>query len=238
MLELGRLEPGESTAVGIEYEGQSVDANANLLFTVTSAEEVSDTAELTARIEPNGEGDLRGTDPDTRNTPTFDTTPQIPFETGPGSNSGSGSDSGGGEPQIVIPQDNAQIGQTGGLLVQIQSAKTPVSPGGSDEAPVRFRVVNNDTFPHENVDISIAISDGISYSNFDPGTSPLQTINQLSSTVRQVDFGTRRTLRPGESLEGLLYVTGRTAGQHPIQILTRSDSTGVLSQTDFVNVSQ
>lgn len=227
LLELGQLNPGDSTVVGIEYEGLETDGSSNMLFTVTSAEEVNASEELTVRIEPNGSGDGRGTD---QNAPQFDATPQVP-------NFGSESNSQRDEPQIGIPQDNAQLGQRG-LVVRIESAKTPISAARGDEAPVRFTVENKDTFPHDNVNVSIALSDGILYSNFEPGDSPLRTIDRLYAAIPQVRFDTRRTLRPGESLEGLIYVTGKTIGQHPIEILSRSDQTNVLSDTDLVNVSQ
>lgn len=233
ILGIGSLNPGDSTLIDIEYEGVSVDGSANVLFTVTSAEEVTASEELTLRVEPSGQNDSRGTDP---NTPNFGNTPRVP-NFGSQSGSDSGSNTGTGEPRIDIPQDNAQFGQSG-LLVQIESAKQPIRAGRGDEAPVRFRVLNNDTFPHENVNISITLPEGLLYSNFDPGNSPLRTVNQLFAAVPQVDFDTRRTLRPGESLEGLLYVTGKNTGQHAVKILSRSDQTNVLEQTDFVNVSQ
>ena len=230
LLELGRLNPGESTVVGIQYEGVRVDPNVNMVFTVTSAEEVTDTEELTVRVEPNGEGDARGTD---RNTPDFQPTPLVP-----NSGSGAGSDSGSGEEPIIIPPDSAQVGANG-LQVQIQSAKQPISVTGGQEAPVSFRVVNNDTFAHDNVEISLRLSDGVRYSSFDPGQSPLRIISQaFPGVVPQIDFDKRLTLRAGEALEGVLYVTGKTVGQRPVEILARSDQTDVLQQTDFVNVSQ
>ena len=231
VLGIGSLNPGDSTVVDIEYEGVSVDGSANVLLTVTSAEEVTDSEELTLRVEPSSAGDNRGIDP---NRPDFGNTPQIPNS---GSQSGSGSGTGTDEPQINIPQDNAQLGQSR-LSVQVESAKQPIRARVGEEAPVRFRVENNDTFVHENVRIAIEFPDGLQYSNFDPGNSPLRTISQLFPDMPSLEFDTRRSLRAGESLEGVLYVTGKTVGQHPIKVLLQSEQTEVLDATDFVNVSQ
>ena len=200
LLELGRLNPGESRAIDIQYDGVQADGNANMVFTVTSAEEVTDTAEISVRIEPDGQGDNRGTE---SNTPNFRSTPIVP-DSGSGIGTGSDSGSGSGEPQIGIPQDSARIGQSG-LVAQIESSKQPISASrGNEEAAVNFRVTNNDDFPHENVRVSLALSDGLLYSNLDVGSSPLRAINSLFTGVKQIDFDTRRTLRPGESLEGVV----------------------------------
>lgn len=233
LLELGRLEPRESTAVDIQYEGTAVDGSANMLFTVTSAEEIDDTEELTIRIEPDGEGDNRGTDP---NQPRFEPTPRVP-NFGSGAGSGSDSNSGSGEPPIAIPQGSEPISQNG-LGIQMQSVRQPISAQRGEEAPVQFRVTNNDTFPHEDVEISIALPPGLLYTNFDPRNSGLRTANQLFAAVPQVDFTVRRTLRPGEFVEGVLYVAGRDVGQQEVTVLTRSKQADVNRQTEFVNVSQ
>ncbi len=222
LLELGRLEPGDSKEVDIQYEGLSVDGNANMIFTVTSAEEVTSTQELSIRIEPNEENDGRGTD---RNVPDFDTTPTIP-------NSG-----GQGESQIGIPQDNASLNQSG-LGVKIEALQTPVSVSRGQEAPVKFEITNNDNFVHENVRISLVLPAGLQYSNFDPGSSGLRTVNQLYPDVPTVDFDARRSLRPDEKLGGVLYVTGKTQGKHAVRVFTQSNQTEVLDLVDFVNVSQ
>ena len=237
LLEIGRLEPGASTIVDIQYEGLQVDGNANMLFEVSSAEEATATQELSIRVEPDGAGNGGGGDP------RFDSnsgsgggsdspTPTVP-DFVPNFPGGSGS----GEPPIAVPQDSESLGQNS-LGVQIEASQQPISAARGDEAPVRFRVTNNDTSPHDNVNISILLPDGLLYSNFDPQNSGLNTSNQLFAAVDRVDFNTRRTLRPGESLEALLYVVGKTPGRHPIQILSQSDQTNVLDQTDFVNVVQ
>jgi len=225
VLGIGRLEPGDSKLIEIEYEGISADGSSNLLYTVTSAEEVTASEELTLRVEPAAGSDNRGTDP---NTPDFSPTPRVP-----NFNSGTGS----GEPQINIPQDSQPLGQSG-LDIRIESAKQPISAARGDEAPVRFRVTNNDTFVHENVNITLVLPDGLLFSNFDPENSPLRTVNQLFAAVPRVDFDTRRTLRPDETLEGVLFVTGKNVGQHPVEILSKSDQVNWANQTDFVNVSQ
>jgi hypothetical protein len=228
LLEIGRLEPGDSEVVDIEYEGLSVDGNANMLFTVTSAEEVTATDELAIRVEPeDGSNDTRGND---QTVPRFDSTP-VPGSSNPGTGPS-------GEPPIGIPGSPDELGPQSGLGILMQSTQQPISAARGDEAPVRFRVTNNDTFVHENVNVSIALPDGLLYSNFDPQNSGLSTANNVYEAVPQVDFNTRRTLRPGESLEGVLYVTGKNPGEHPVKVLTQSNQTGVLERTDFVNVAQ
>ena len=226
LLEIGRMDPGASTIVDIQYEGLEVDGNANMLFEVSSAEEASATRELSVRVEPDGAGNDRP--PVGPPSGSDSATPRVPDFPGVGP---------GPEPPISVPQDSATLGQNG-LNVQIQASQQPVSAARGDEAPVRFRVTNNDTAPHDNVNVSIMLPDGLLYSNFDPQDSGLNTANQLFAAVDRVDFNTRRTLRPGESLEALIYVVGRNIGRHPIQILSQSDQTNVLDQTDFVNVVQ
>jgi len=242
LLEIGRLEPGESVAVDVQYQGLEVDGNANMLFEVTSAEEANDTQELSVRIEPDGASDNRGFDPNQdidpnrspvgsdsgtqQQVPDFGTNPYAVPEPAPVT-----------EPSIAVPQDTEPLGQTG-LNVEIEASQQAISANRGDEAPVRFRVTNNDRFPHEDVNISMLLPQGLLYSNFDPQGSGLNTANQLFAAVDRVDFNTRRTLRPGESLQGLLYVIGRNVGRHPVQILTQSNQTDVLDRTDFVNVAQ
>ncbi len=219
LLELGRLEPGDSTIVDIQYEGLSVDGNSNMLFEVTSAEEATATREISVRIEPDG---ANGGQPSSE-------TPRVP-NFGPAQGTGQ-------EPPIGVPQDNEQLNQTG-LNVQIQASQQAISAARGDEAPVRFRVTNNDRTPHDNVNISILLPQGLLFSNFEAQNSGLNTSNQLFAAVPRIEFNTRRTLRPGESLEALLYVQGRDVGRHAIRILTQSDQTNVLEQSDFVNVAQ
>ena len=229
VLEIGRLEPGDSTVIDIEYLGESVDGNADMFFSVTSAEQATDTEEITVRVSPGGANDNRGTD--SNNKPNFESTPNIP-------NSGTQGESG-----IGIPQDNQPLGQAGqggqnGLGVQIQAAQQTISAARREEAPVQFRITNNGTSVQENVNISIVLPDGLLYSRFDPVNSGLNTSNQVFAAVDQVDFNTRRSLRPGESLEAVLYVTGKSPGSQAVRIFTKSDESEVLQQTDFVNVTQ
>ena len=237
LLELGRLEPGDSVVVDVQYQGVEVDGNANMLFEVTSAEEVTDTQELSVRVEPDGSGGFdpnQDFDPDrgpaqpseTPRVPDFGTNPYAVPEPAPEP-----------EPSIIVPQDSEPLGQNG-LSVEIEASQQTISAARGDEAPVRFRVTNTDRVPHDDVNISMLLPQGLLYSNFDPQGSGLNTSNQLFAAVDRVDFNTRRTLRPGESLEGLLYVIGRDVGRHPIQILTQSQQTNVLDRTDFVNVGQ
>jgi hypothetical protein len=242
LLELGRLEPGDSSIVDIQYQGLAVDGDANMLFTVTSAEEITDSEELSIRVEPDGAGDNRGVDPNRPEfeRPDLDRTPRVPNFPGTGSDSGSGIDGGfgpGSEPPIGVPQDSEPLGQSG-LGVQIQANQQPISSVRREQAQVRFRVTNNDTEPHDNVNVSVQLPQGLLYSNIDFGDSGMSTANAVFAAVDRVDFTTRRTLRPGESMEATLFVIGNGEGRHPVRILAQSNQTQVLERTDFVNVSR
>ncbi len=229
LLEVGRLEPGDSTVVDIEYEGLSVDGNANMLFTVTSAEEVTASKELAIRVDSvDGTNGNRGNN---QTVPNFESTPRIP-------NSGNPATGPSGEPPIGVPSDAERLGSQSGLGILMQSTQQPISAARRDEAPVRFRITNNDTFVHENVNVSIALPDGLLYSNFDPQNSGLNVANAVYAAVPVVSFNTRLSLRPNDRLEGVLYVTGKNPGEHPIKVMVRSNQTGVLERTDFVNVAQ
>ena len=241
LLEVGRLEPGASAVVDIEYEGLAVDGNANMLFTATSAEEVTDTKELSIRIDdPQGFNSRGGTDGgstgnsgDDRRQPIFNQTPRVPDSGGSGSESGSGI-----EAPIGVPREDQPVGQSGGLGIEMQTVQQPITISRGEEAPVAFRVTNNDTVIHDNVNISVTLPDGLSYSNFDPRDSGLTTVSQLFEAVPRIDFDTRRTLRPGESLEGVLYVRGKNVGKNAVRVITRSNQMRAIERAEFVDVVQ
>ena len=164
---------------GVQYEGLRVDGNSDMFFTVTSAEEVTATKELTIRIVPASDGDNRGVDP---NRSVFDNVPRVPnFQPGSGSDSSSGLDP--LEPPIIVPDDNEPLGQSSSLGVDIAASQQQISAARGEEAAIRFRITNNDSFPHDNVDLTLMLPQGLVYSRLDFQNSGLSTSNQVFAGV-------------------------------------------------------
>ena len=233
IMKLGRLEPGDEQVVTIEYEGLSVDPNAQLSFAVTSSESAGNTQGLPIRIEPAADGDTRGRDPA---GPVFGPGPQIPGSQGP-ADGGTGIQ--GPEGPITIPQDPAAgTLQTGGLNVQMRSSLQSVSISNQEQAVIQFRVTNNDTVPHENVDISVLMPQGLIYKGANLADSRLGVANQVTEQSPRIDFTRRQTLRPGESIDLFIAVQGTQAGQNQVEVLAESLQTRPVSSVLPIGVRQ
>ena len=233
LLELGRLESGQSEVVEIEYEGLAVDGNAKLLFAVTSAENVSDSDEFSIRIAPEGANDNRGIDP---GQPRFNDTPTIPGTENPGN---------GVEAPIGIPDDNQSLNPSNREPLQIEAKSVQTRPiqvaasgASGEEAPIVFRITNRDAAVQNNVKISVILPDALLYSSFDPRNSNLSTATRVFPGVGTIDFNTRLSLRSQESIEAVLYVTGKEPGRHKLEVLAVSDEFEVKRLPVFVDVAQ
>ncbi len=239
VMKLGRLEPGDEAFVVLQYEGLQVDPDAQLSFSVTSSESASNTRGLPIRVEPSASGDNRGRDPnrpeftdpsrprtDSDGNPVFPSTPTVPRDrpanpTGP-------------EPRIEIPQEE-RSSPSRGLGIRMQLGSEAISISGQQQAAVRFVITNNDTVPHEDVDISLSMPPGLRFLGTDFGDTRLGIANAVTEQSSRIDYTRRQVLRPGDEIALIIGVAGQQPGRHTIGVQVESLQSRAV--TDNISIS-
>ena len=231
IVDVGRVNPGETVAVDVRYEARQVDPSAGVVFTASS-NAGGNSAELPVPIA--AQGSLGGSNQGGSGiaVPDFGgsgdgsiTIPNNGNGTGQGGIGGQGGQNGQGQPG----SGGAGAGTQGDLQVVVQAIDQNIRLG--QPARVRFSVTNNRLTPINNVRVQF-----IPYNSL----SNIEVIaNNNLDLVGQFEFEPIRTLRSGETYTFDVVGTGQIAGLATLEVQAISDDTvGVSSSTDTISISQ
>ena len=211
-IQIGRLDPGESTVVEMVMLAKTVDPNAFVEMTISSPSLPSLTRRFNTRVEPPG---------------TIGPLPPalLPNE-GAGTNRGDA---------IQIPGQQGDFSARKSLQVSVSTFDKTI--GINSRGRIDFSVRNSSPAEEQNIDIAVLVPPGLELQSFtDADGNPIAANVQGDS---QYFLPRRNEMRIGETIDFSAIVVGKQPGNYTLEINAISQNmVGKVTGTDTISVTQ